>query len=76
MPVTAAVGVSAGGVVGDDPGHVGSHVDAALVDQSGAAVVAIEPVELPVPRQFKVLSSRLGAMSQWAQRAAIVVGRF
>ena len=60
MPVTAAVGVSAGGVVGDDPGHVGSHVDAALVDQRGAAVVAIEPVELPVP-QFKVLmSSRLG----------------
>ena len=53
MPVTAAVGVSAGGVVGDDPGHVGSHVDAALVDQSGAAVVAIEPVELPVPRRFE-----------------------
>ena len=75
MPVTAAVGVSAGGVVGDDPGHVGSHVDAALVDQSGATVVAIEPVELPVA-QFKVLSSRLCAMSQWAQRAAMMVERF
>ena len=59
MPVTAAVGVSAGGVVGDDPGHVGSHVNAALVDQSGAAVVAIEPVELPVPRRFEADLARV-----------------
>ena len=74
MPVTAAVGVSAGGVVGDDPGHVGSHVDAALVDQSGAAVVAIEPVELPVPRRFEAQDlARVSAVSSDAGRAVSAV---